>query len=227
MKKVQLFEQFVMEANSSKKIKDLENDLVELRDRMEEVQTAMDNGDMDADEAELELSDLDAQEVEMENELAELTAGPSSKDEYAQLSKLINRWLKLVGGRQSAKWDYMKDYCTADDESMMHGLLKRDKEIEDSEDADADKLEAKMLKISKDFSAETKEWLSHYFNEFRTAQNGFSTAGQTLQGATESCEDHKLGCKNVKVKRTEYKKAEAALNKAKAKENELKQIIIK
>jgi|SaaInlV_125m_DNA_1040241.scaffolds.fasta_scaffold15606_2 hypothetical protein len=226
MKKVHLFEQFVIEANSSKKIKDLENDLVELRDRMEEVQTAMDNGDMDADEAELQLSDLDAQEVEMENELAELTAA-SIKDEYDQLSRLINRWLKFIGGRQSAKWDYMKDYCTADDESMMHGLLKRDKEIEDSEDADADKLEAKMLKISKDFSAETKEWLSHYFNEFRTAQNGFSAAGQTLQGAKESCEDHKLGCKNVKVKRTEYDKAEAALNKAKAKENELKQIILK
>ena len=226
MKHVQLFEQFVMEANSSKKIKDLENDLVELRDRMEDVQTAMDNGDMDADEAELELSDLDAQQVEMENEIAELTAA-SIKDEYAQLSRLINRWLKIIGGRQSAKWDYMKDYCTADDASMMHGLLKRDKEIEDSEDVDADKLEAKMLKISKDFSAETKEWLSHYFNEFRTAQNGFSAAYQTLQGAKESCEDYKLGCENVKVKRTEYKKAEAAFNKAKAKENELKQIIIK
>ena len=81
------------------------------------------------------------------------------------------------------------------------------------------------------FDNEANKWIIsktlEYFNEFRTAQNGFSAAGQTLQGAKESCEDHKLGCKNVKVKRTEYDKAEAALNKAKAKENELKQIILK
>ena len=226
MKHVKLFEQFIGEANNDKKIKELQNNLAELNDRMEEIQSAMDNGDMDEDEAQLQLSDLDAQKVEMEGELAELQSGASGKDEYGQLAKLIKKYDELIGGKQSAKWSYMKDNCPAEEKGMMDALTKRDKDIEDQNEVKAEQLFQKMQKISKDFSTETKAWLSYYTNEWKGAVATFSEVAYSLQGAKESCSKYMIGCNNVKEKQDAYKKAELARKQAEAKLKELQAIML-
>jgi hypothetical protein len=226
MKHIKLFEQFIGEASNDKKIKDLQNDLTELDDRMEEIQSAVEKGDMDEDEAELQLSDLDAQKVEMEGELAELQGGADAKEEYGQLAKFINKYNTLINSRQSFRWSYMKNNCPAEEERMMDGLAKRDKAIEDENEVNAKKLEDKMQKISKDFSAETKAWLSYYITEYKNAGAAFSEAAHSLTGAQYSCSDYKIGCDNVKEKKEVYKKTEKGQKEAEAKLKELQNAML-
>lgn len=222
MKHIKLFEQFIGEANNDKKIKELQDNLAELNDRMEEIQSNMDNGDMDEDEAQLQLSDLDAQKVEMEGELAELQNGAGGEEEYGQLGKLVKAYSELIGSTQSAKWSYMKNNVPAEEERMMSALAKRDEDIEEQNEVKAEKLLQKMQKISKDFSAETKSWLSYYTTEYKGALAAFGKVASSLQGAKESCSEYEIGCDNVKEKQAAYKKAEVVLKQAEAKLSELK-----
>ena len=221
MRHIKLFEQFILEANNDKRIKELKDDLTELDARMEEIQSAMENGDMSEDEAELQLSDLDGQKLEMEGELAELQSGADGKEEYGQLAKIIYKYNELIGGKQSSKWTYMKNNCPAEEEKMFIALATRDQGIEDENAAKAKKLEEKMQKISKDFSAETKAWLSYYITEYRGAVSTFSEVAYSLQGAKECCSKYEIGCKNVKEKEDAYKKADTEKKQIEAKLKEL------
>lgn len=72
MKKVKLFEQFILEAGNEDRIKEIQAELEDINNQMEELQDAADNGDMDPDEAELQLSDLDGFKLELEGELEDL-----------------------------------------------------------------------------------------------------------------------------------------------------------
>jgi chromosome segregation ATPase len=228
MKHIKLFEQFVNEANNDKKIKDLQNDLTELNNRMEEIQFAMDKGDMDEDEAQLQLSDLDGQKVEIEGELADLQTNSKNKaDELGSVKKLLDKFFELRIGTQSFKWAYMIDNVPEEEKSMMIALQKRDQQIEASDTSKAEKMVQKIEKLSKDFSEETKSYISYFLNDYKDAYLKWSQVAMTLQGANESCKDYQLNCKGVAAIKTEYSKAESELKTAKAELASKESILIK
>lgn len=72
MKKVKLFEQFILEASNEDRVKEIQAELKDINNQIEELQNAADNGDMDPDEAEIQISDLDGFKLELEEELEDL-----------------------------------------------------------------------------------------------------------------------------------------------------------
>lgn len=72
MKHIKLFEQFILEASNEDRIKEIQAELKDINSQVEELQNAADNGKMDPDEAEIEISDLDGFKLELEEELEDL-----------------------------------------------------------------------------------------------------------------------------------------------------------
>ena len=213
MKHIKLFEQFISEASGNdKRIKEIQDELEEIYNDMEDIQDALDKGDIDKDEAELKQSDLDGFKMELEGELVELQNG-SKVDELGAVQKLLDKFYELSVGSQSHKWAYMINNVPADQKNMMTSLQKRDQQIEESDVAKAEKLAQKIEKLSKDFSEETKSYISYYINDFISAYRKWSQVAMTLQGAQESCKEHDYNCKGVAAIKSEYSKEEAELKK--------------
>lgn len=221
MKHIKLFEQFINEASSNdKRIKEIQDELTDINNEMEDVQDAMDNGDIDQDEAELKLSDLDGFKMELEGELAELQNSSKKKaDELGAVQKLLDKFFELSTGSQSHKWSYMVNNVPEEEKRMMAYLQKRDQEIEAADVAKAEKIIQKIEKLSKDFSEETKSYISYFITDYTNIYRTWSKVAMTLQGANESCKDYEYNCKGVAEIKAEYIKKETELKAAKVELN--------
>ena len=217
MKKVKLFEEFILEAKGdAKRIKELKADLEDLNNQMEEIQDAMDNGDMDPDEAELQLSDLDGQKLEMEGELAELEkakagSGLSIQEEYTKVVKFTEKLEEEVSHLAhdlTHGWvKYNSQYGPREEKEKLANSAKAADAEAEQQKALIEKMIEKVQKQSEKYSDVVKGYLSEYVGPYLSASKGFSEAAAWLNAAKNCCEEFETGCNNLKELKVKYDEA--------------------
>lgn len=181
MKKVKLFEQFILEASNEDRIKEIQAELEDINNQMEELQNAADNGDMDPDEAEIQLSDLDGFKLELEEELEDLMQDVEVKAS-AVAKKLKSLGYQYAGFYQSAFKDSDLLKYEADgtsDKKAKAKLLQIAAKIEKQEAQQAKKsdqgkkaFDALMAKSGDKLSAAEKKYLSWLVSPSRLKPQG-------------------------------------------------------
>jgi hypothetical protein len=190
---------------------------------MEEIQDAMDNGDMDPDEAELQLSDLDGQKLEMEDELAELQKGSEGsgltvQEEYTKVAKYtekIDQEVFYLAGDLTHGWvKYNSQYGPKEEKEKWADSAK-------AKDAEAEKVQAlidkmieKAQKQTEKYSDVVKGYLSEWVGPYLSASKGFSEAAAWLNSANNCCKKFETGCNNIKELEVKYKEAKEKKDKA-------------
>ena len=105
-KHVRTLGQFVNEAVDKKKIEELQKEIEAINLDIEDLQNAVDNGDMDPEKAELQMSDLDAQKLELEEEIADLKKGGKKATNPKKLLALASAYrgyaISAAGAESSA-----------------------------------------------------------------------------------------------------------------------------
>ena len=224
MKKVKLFEEYILEAKGdAKRIKELKADLEDLNNQMEEIQDAMDNGDMDPDEAELQLSDLDGQKLEMEDELAELQKGSEGsgltvQEEYTKVAKFtekIDQEVSHLAHDITHGWvKYNSQYGPKEEkEKLANSAKAKDAEAEQQR-ALIDKMIEKVQKQSEKYSDVVKGYLSEWVGPYMSASKGFSEAASWLNVANNCCKQYETGCNNIKELKVKYDEAKQKKSEA-------------
>ena len=203
MKHVKLFEQFILEASSSKRIKEIQAELQEIEKEMEEVQDAMDSGDWDKDEAELRLNDLDGNKLDLESELEDLKKGDQEAAQR-KITPIVSKTIEAISllGSQSVKWSTKLQYASKEEKSQLEYLIKRDQDEEKQDQVKADKMIAKCDALMDKMSPDMLALYSFAKEDWRSISMEFTKAGMALQGIKEACEDYENGCNAVK----DYKK---------------------
>ncbi len=224
MRYIKLFEQFIVENNNDKRLKEIEKEIKAIDKDIDRIQTAISNGKINTDEAELQLSDLDGHKLDLEAEAAELQRD-NRENELESLSKIVDKYIELIGSSQSSKWKYMVNHCQEQDVEQYKYLIDRDEKIEKNQMDKAKKLADKMKSMCKHYSQEAIAYVSFLTNEYTTSMNIYADAMETRNGALESCEDFKLGCENVKEKRNADKIASIELERISAELRKLKAAI--
>jgi DNA repair exonuclease SbcCD ATPase subunit len=224
MKRVILFEQFIAEAKGdAKRIKELKADLEDLNNQMEEIQDAMDNGDMDPDEAELQLSDLDGQKLEMEDELAELEkakagSGLTVQEEYTKVAKFTEKIdqevFHLVGDLTHGWIKYNSQYGPKEEKEKWADSAKAKDAEAEQQRALIDKMIEKVQKQSEKYSDVVKGYLSEWVGPYLSASKGYSEAASWLNVANNCCQKFETGCNNIKELEAKYYEAKQKKDEA-------------
>ena len=220
MKHVKLFEAFVLEAGNIRKIKGIQKQIQEINDEMESIQDAIDSGDMDPDEGEIQLSDLDANKLELEEELSNLNADERAKKEEV-VRKLVSKLQSAVQGQyyQALKWSTMLDNLPESgkaERKILASMTKRDEGYEKDDQEDIEKLYAKIEALKDDMSAEALALLSFIKTDYTPVIKDWSRTSNIVQAWEELCRKYNHGCAEEEASMKEYTKAQANYNKAKS-----------
>ena len=219
-KYVPTFESFVLEAGNIRKIKGIQKQIQEINDEMESIQDAIDSGDMDPDEGEIQLSDLDANKIELEEELSNLNADERAKKDQI-IRNLVSKLQSAVQGQyyQALKWSTMLDNLPESGKAerrILTSLTKRDEGYEKDDQEDIEKLYAKIEALKDDMSAEALALLSFIKTDYTPVIKDWSLTSNIVQAWEELCRKYNHGCAEEEASMKEYTKAQANYNKAKS-----------